>query len=422
MPGSLAGRPGIGAPGRSRVILILGGSSFQVPLIRLAKSRGHHVVTCDYLPSNPGHAWADEYHDVSTTDRPGVLALARRLRVDAIATMASEPALQTVAHVAQALGLPGTAPDTVAQLTQKDLFRSVMRRSGLPTPRHVAITAVDAARASDAELDAAVERVAAPRVVVKPVDGWGSKGITVLDAGGAGARAAVRHALENSMAGRCIVEAYVEGEQVHGDVYLSDHRVTYAYLGDHRFYASHGSRIPIATLWPTRHGADVLAELRRQIERLSAATGYACGPANIEARVTPAGDVVVVEMAPRNGGNLVPIVQQHLTGFDFTGRVLDLALGEVRDHPPTKDRFGVGAVCVLHAPRDGRLRRVDLSDEARASLVGFELFRHPGDRVNAFVRSNAAVGVALLEFTSIDARDRLVDNVQDHLAVRLDGE
>ncbi len=34
-------------------ILILGGSRFQVPLIRRAKERGLRVITCDYLPENP---------------------------------------------------------------------------------------------------------------------------------------------------------------------------------------------------------------------------------------------------------------------------------------------------------------------------------------------------------------------------------
>ena len=50
-------------------ILILGGTYFQIPAIRYAKSKGYYVVTCDYLPSNPGHKLADEYYNISTTDK-----------------------------------------------------------------------------------------------------------------------------------------------------------------------------------------------------------------------------------------------------------------------------------------------------------------------------------------------------------------
>ena len=78
-------------------ILILGGSRFQVPLIRRAKERGLRVITCDYLPENPGHRLADEYHNVSTTDREAVLALARRIGIDAVASFASDPAMPAVA-------------------------------------------------------------------------------------------------------------------------------------------------------------------------------------------------------------------------------------------------------------------------------------------------------------------------------------
>ena len=73
--------------------LILGGSRFQVPLIRRARERGLHVITCDYLPDNPGHKLADEYHNVSTTEREAVLALARRIGIDAVASMSSDPAM-----------------------------------------------------------------------------------------------------------------------------------------------------------------------------------------------------------------------------------------------------------------------------------------------------------------------------------------
>lgn len=408
----------------SRRVLILGASAGQVPLIRLAKARGHHVITCDNLPSNPGHALADECHDVSTTDRDGVLALARRRGVDAIATMSSEPALQTVAHVAQALSLPGADLRAVMQLTQKDRFRRVMHQLGLPTPRYATIPAGDAAEASDAaldaEIDAAIHRIGVPCIVVKPVDGWGSRGVTVVSDGAEAARAAVRRALANSAAGRCIVESYVEGDQVHGDVYLHDHRVIHGYLGDHRFYTGHGQRIPVSTRWPSRHADAVLHELYRQLERLALATGYARGPANIEARVTAGSEVVVIEMSPRNGGNLVPVLQQRLTGFDFVGRVLDLALGNDGEHLPAQERFGIGANFVLHATQTGRLRSIDPSDEARACLVGLELFQRPGDRVEAFDRSSAAVGVAMLEFSTVDARERFMDHAHDHLAVRLD--
>lgn len=109
-------------------LLVLGGSPFQVPLIEKAKGLGLNVITCDYLPDNPGHALADEYHNVSTTDKEAVLEVGRRCKIDAITTFCSDPAVPTVAYVAEALGLPGPSRQAVEKLTEKDKFMGLMLR------------------------------------------------------------------------------------------------------------------------------------------------------------------------------------------------------------------------------------------------------------------------------------------------------
>ena len=42
-------------------LLILGGSRYVIPVIRKAHEMGVYVITCDYLPDNIGHQYADEY-------------------------------------------------------------------------------------------------------------------------------------------------------------------------------------------------------------------------------------------------------------------------------------------------------------------------------------------------------------------------
>ena len=57
----------------TKKILFLGAAPSQIPPIEYAKSQGYYVITCDYLPENPGHKLADEYYNVSTTDKEAVL-------------------------------------------------------------------------------------------------------------------------------------------------------------------------------------------------------------------------------------------------------------------------------------------------------------------------------------------------------------
>ena len=41
-------------------LLILGGSSYIVPVIQKAHELGLFVITCDYLPQNIAHTYSDE--------------------------------------------------------------------------------------------------------------------------------------------------------------------------------------------------------------------------------------------------------------------------------------------------------------------------------------------------------------------------
>ena len=82
-------------------ILMLGGSMQQIPAIKRAKELGFYVITCDYLPNNPGHKFADEWYNVSTTDLDGVLTLAKNLDIDGVVAYASDPAAPTAAYVSE---------------------------------------------------------------------------------------------------------------------------------------------------------------------------------------------------------------------------------------------------------------------------------------------------------------------------------
>ena len=46
-------------------ILLLGGSRYLLPVIKEIHRLGHYAITCDYLPDNVAHKYADEYHNVS---------------------------------------------------------------------------------------------------------------------------------------------------------------------------------------------------------------------------------------------------------------------------------------------------------------------------------------------------------------------
>lgn len=394
-------------------ILILGGSRFQVPLIRRAKERGLYVITCDYLPDNPGHRLADEYYNVSTTDREGVLALARRIGIDAVASFSSDPAMPAVAYVASALGLPGPPPEAIVKLTDKGAFRQLMVQAGLRTPRHWVVTAASVAAVSDV---AAALSADISRLVVKPVDSCGSRGVCVVAPDRRDLARALQGALGHSRAGRCIVEQCIDGRHVHGDGFLRDGRLIHHYLGDQGFVAGTKDTLPVSTFWPSRYDDAVLEDVVCQVEAIARAAGLVEGPLNIEARIDSAGRAWIIEVGPRNGGDYIPIIQQHLTGFDFVDSALGSALGSP-PAAPAGTRRGVGACHTLHAERDGILAGLRISEAIRDKLVLLEVIKREGEQVHRHVNASTSLGVALLRFDSVAERDVLTAELQSHLAL-----
>ena len=199
-------------------ILILGGTYFQIPAIRYAKSKGYYVVTCDYLPNNPGHKLADEYYNISTTDKEKVLDLASSLHVDGILCFASDPAAPTSAYVSEKLGLPGNSFDKICLFGEKHLWRQFLRENGFNVPKAKSYFDIQEVDVDDWEYP----------VMVKPVDSSGSKGISkVVDKDGL--TDAFHFALSYSRLKIVLIEEFIEkvGPQIGGDGFFGTSRLEY---------------------------------------------------------------------------------------------------------------------------------------------------------------------------------------------------
>ncbi|NWG73404.1 MAG: hypothetical protein HXY24_02140 [Rubrivivax sp.] len=177
--------------------------------------------------------------------------------------------------------------------------------------------------------------------------------------------------------------------------------------------------MPVLTAWPSRQGEHTLREVARQVEAIAQACGFEEGPVNIEARVTPVGEVVVVEIGPRNGGNHIPILQHRLTGFDFVDKVVDGALGIRPTLGASISKRGIGAVYILHAERDGTFAGLEVSRDIERWLFELDVFRRVGDAVSVYADSNTSIGVALMQFDEPADRDRLIAEMPSNLVVRV---
>jgi biotin carboxylase len=394
---------------------MLGASHHQTHVIRRAVESGIRVVTCDNRPENPGHAFAHESYEVSTTDVEGVLELATRLGVDGVLAYASDPAVLTAAYVADRLGLPGDPLKAVHQSQDKLLLRAAQKAAGLPAPEFV--------DARDGESLRRLHERLPERIVVKPVDSSGSRGVTVVPAGASAERlaGAVAAALAQSRAGRIVAEAFWGPglpESV-GDALVIEGRVRYLGLMTKASIARPGELSEPLGAGSFLHGSDARATVKAQVQLLVEALGLRNGVYNFDLRLDGEGEFAIIDFGARMGGSLAALLYRARDGIDLVGACLDIALGRRCEPDVTAPGAGHYSILVVRAHREGTFRALKVSDRLAEMLVASEIAARPGDAVRTYRSSGDQVGVMVLRSPVPDILATIAEDPQRFYTVVL---
>lgn len=393
---------------------MLGGSIYQTYAIKEAVRQGHYVITCDYLPSNPGHQFAHEYHNVSTTDKEAVLALARKLKVDGVVAYASDPAAPTAAYVCEKLGLPTSPYKSVEILSKKHLFRQYLTEHGFNVPKAKSYTSYE-----EAEKD--IDSFHLP-VMVKPVDSSGSKGINKLT-DKSQLKAYFDDALSYSRDKIVLVEEFIvkAGPQISGDAFSVDGNLVFHCLGN-EFYSTKVSKdfAPLGECWPTIMPMEVIDNLEKDLQRLITSLGMKSNAYNVEAIYGKDGKVYILELGARSGGSLIPQVTALATGVDMVPFVIKAALGEDCSDLKMAPVKGFWSNYMAHSNSTGKYEGVEYDENFKKNhLVDFVTDIKIGDPVHKYRDAQDCVGELILRYDSMDQMNDIIENMDKYIHIKV---
>jgi biotin carboxylase len=395
-------------------ILMLGGSHFQVPAIKYAKKAGYHVITADYLPDNPGHAFSDEYYNVSTIDEKKVLSLAEKLKIDGIVSYASDPGAPAAAYVAEKLSLPGNPYESVRILQRKDLFRSFLKENGFIIPETASFTNLNEAK------EFALERLIHKAIVVKPVDSSGSKGVSKLiniedfDK-------CFEYAMYYSIAKIVVVEDFIEKAiyEMDGDGFVWQGKLAFRCFGTQHNDIECNPYVPMGISFPYIQEASLQQKAHDIIESILTKLKMKVGGLNIEYLTDKDGNIYILEIGPRSGGNLIPEVIKLSTGVDLIAYSVDGAMGKDCSDLKMVETNGFHSSYILHSKKDGIVKKINLSNEMRSKIVQQNILTKEGDAVNKFNGSNNTLGTFILKFSSQEEMIYYLDRMTDYINVEV---
>lgn len=391
---------------------MLGGSLYQVYAIKEAVRLGYYVITCDYLPSNPGHQFAHEYYNVSTTDKEAVLALAEKLQVDGVLAYASDPAAPTAAFVCEKLGLPSSPYRSVEILSNKDLFRQFLQEHGFNCPNAMGFSTYEEALSH-------IDEFQLP-VMVKPVDSSGSKGINKMTEK-TQLKDFIEDALHYSRSKRFLIEEFIvkKGHQISGDAFSVDGKLVFHCLGN-EFYDSSCDKdfAPLGECWPFQMDYRYIDELEQQLQRLISLLGMKSNAYNVEAIVGQDDKVYLLELGARSGGSLIPQVTEYATGVNMVTYAIKAAMGEDCSELKQVEPTGFWSNYMVHANETGKFVRIEF-DEAfkNKHLVDWVTDIKEGDAVHKFRDAQDCIGEFILKYDNVEQMFEVINNMNNYVKI-----
>lgn len=389
-------------------IMMLGGNSFQLSATKRAKELGYYVISVDYLPDNPAHKFADEYHNVSTTDKEAVLELARKLDIDGILAFASDVSAPTAAYVSEALGLPTNPYDAVMVLTHKDLFRDFMTKNNLQSSHAKAFHSMEEGREFFNSLDLPL--------IIKPVDSSGSKGVVKVTSRDQ-YESAYSEAEEYSLSKHVIIEDFIEknGYQIDGDGFVKDGKIIFFGVMDQHNDLVMAPYVPIGLSRPSIQDKNVQKKAQDLIQKIYDLLGVKFGAFNFEYITDKKGDVYLLEIGPRNGGNFIPDTIKYATGIDMITASIKACVGDDYDECFIQKSEKIATSFVVHSLETGIFKGLDISPEVEKCIVENRMFVEPGDKVNRFHNGGDTIGIMCLEFDTVEHMNHCMDNMNDYI-------
>jgi biotin carboxylase len=290
------------------------------------------------------------------------------------------------------------------------LFRNFQKNHQFNTPGSVTIL----------QNDNSTEKVSALQfpILIKPSDSSGSKGISKIEKYSE-LQPAIDLALSFSRNKRIVAEEFIEcdGAQLHGDGFIKDGKLVFAYLGDHHFNTFINPFVPCSTTWPSTKPSETIKLVEIEINRLISEVGFLNGPINIEVRINKEGKIYIGEIGPRSGGNYVPQAINYATGFDMVKATLDVLSDSKIIINPNLNKFS--ANYVIHSEKEGNLEELLIDKELNPFIKEFHQYCFKGDKINTYQNSSAAIGLMLLQFNNRESMDFYMTSIEKYINLKI---
>lgn len=300
----------------SKTLAIIGASYLQKPLAEKAKEMGLYTICFAWADGAVCKDIVDEFYPISIVEKEEILKVCQQKHIDGVCTIASDVAAPTVAYVAKAKGLIGNDYKASVTANNKGLMREAFTKGGVPCPWFKKISSYK--EIEDDELKYPL--------IVKPVDRSGSRGVSKVD-NVEQLKTAVDIALKDSFSKQVMVEQFIDGREISVE-FISYNGVHYPLQITDKVTTGAPHFVELEHHQPSSLPADIQSKIYDITKKAIDSLGLTNGATHTEYKITADGDIYIIELGGRMGGDFIGSdLVQLSTGYDFLKGVIDVALG-----------------------------------------------------------------------------------------------
>lgn len=367
---------------KAKKLLILGGTSASLDLVNNAKEMGIYTIVTDDCPDRVSKKIADDTALVSTTDMNGLSALIKEKSIDGVFCGPSEFNLRNVIKLCELTKLPCyTNMEVWDRCANKDVFKEYCRKFDVDcTPEYP----IDLNTPFDE-----LEKIDYP-IIVKPVDGCSSAGISVCKSANE-VHAALEKAYAASKSKKIIAEKYIENNgEIFSVRYMLRNGEAYPYFLMDTYVADPIHRTSLIsgfTYAPSKYSKYYLEHMDAKVRKMLKGMGLCNGTAFIQS-LPYKGKIYFHEMGYRLSGGMMFKLTEPLAGINDMKLMLRIASGgeSITDEEINKldiscgGKIGAQLMCPLGVGTIGKIEGLE-EIKNHPNLVDFIQYYNIGDTV-----------------------------------------
>lgn len=352
-------------------LLVLGGGSASTNVVKFAHEMGVKTYVVDYLNGGEAKDIGDEQAVISTVDYDMLMSYMEKNGIDGVMTGASEFNIVNTMRLCKKTGKPFYATEEQWNICQnKSHFKEMCKIYHVPSVPEFSV-------------DVVLKENDFP-VIVKPVDGCSSRGISICYNNEELEEAKVK-AKKESSSGKMLIEKYIDN----GGVTLD---AKYIAVDGEYYLEAFGENIVQGLItaeakYPSKYLKQFMEQADKPIRSMFKALGYENGPFFFQ--ILPDGDkIYVYEMGLRVSGGMIYNLTEAASGNNTLKMLINFAVTgkmcEAEDLKKIDPHFNGKHVASLSVPiKEGIIAEIEglQKIEQLPWLVDLTQYYHVGDEI-----------------------------------------